>query len=174
MEVEESTRDKWRDHKDSTDKYGSMTHLIRVAVSNQIEYDKEFDDPFGEAVESGGSVDEELEKTLEDLGEALISVQNDLRALQAQVQGSDNQFLIENLMSGFHDLLVRTTEEQIEEGEVTGTTVDDLMDKSRSEGVTNTDVSEMDIRKALEQLVNDVPMVKSTVVDGERHYYELE
>lgn len=174
-EVEEEVRSKWKEHSQQGDKYANMTHLIRTAVENQIRFDNEFDGEFVEAVSgAGGSIDEEMEDLKQDLNETLISLQSDINSLQVQTQGTENETLLSNLMSEFHDTLTLTTFEAVEQGESTGTHVDEILDKARSEGFLSPDMNEIDARKALEKLAQDVPNVESLNIDGERHYFEME
>jgi len=173
MEVEDDVREKWKQHSQDGDRYANMSHLIRTAVANQIKYDREFDGPFNEAVKSGSSgIEGELEELKEDLNETLISLQSDINRLQVQAEGTENETLLSNLMSGFHDTIPIVQMEEIEAGEVPEAKADTIIESARESGEIPSDIRDIDARKALEELSEKVPTVKSVRVGEERYYFE--
>lgn len=165
-EIDDEVYDKWRSHAQDGDKYANFSHLIRVAVANQIEFDENYGGVFGEATDSESGIEDELEKLKEDLNKTFTGFQNDLEGLKAEIQGTQDDQFLENLISSLHDTLVLTTREEVESG-VRGTTVEEIQRELES------DVSELDVRKALSRLEQDIPTVESYVDEANiRHYYE--
>lgn len=167
-EIDDDVYDKWRTHAQDGDKYANLSHLIRVAVANQIEYDNHYQSPFGEATDSEGSIEDELDELKADLNKTLEGFQNDIQGLKVELKGSDDEEFLSNLVSQLHDTLVVTTKEQVKSG-IQGTTVDEIHRE------LNCDVSEVDLRKALSKLQEDIPTVESFVDENNtRYYYEKE
>jgi hypothetical protein len=166
-EIDDDVYDKWSSHSQDGDKYSNLSHLIRVAVTNQIKYDNNYGNPFGEATESDDNIEDELGELKADLNKTLESFQNDIQGLKVELKGTDDDQLLSNLMTGLHDRLVVTTREDVEAGNVSGTTVEEIQKQAGS------DIDELDIRKSLSKLVQDIPTVESFVdEDNTRHYYE--
>lgn len=172
-EVEEDTRDKWKSHSRENPKYNNMTHLIRTAITNQIAFDEQYGGAFDEAISGGSSdISEDIEKLKEDLNETLISLQNDINQIQIQAQGTESETLLREIMGEFHDMLPRYSEEVIHNLQPSEAHVDTLINTARAQSSISSDIDEMDCRKALEELVEKVPTVESTVIEQERFYYE--
>lgn len=172
-EIEDDIYQKWKDHANGGDRYANLTHFVRVAVENQIHYDQNYDSPFTEVSKGGGSINKELEEFKNDMNKTLISFQNDINQLQIQAEGTEDDTLLSNLMSEFHDLIALTTEEEIRSGKVGETSVDELVTQLRRETGVGQDIREIDARKSLEELSDSIPTVESFVDDrGTRHYYE--
>lgn len=172
-EVDEDVRDNWKSHAKENAKYSNMTHLIRTAITNQINFDKEYDGAFNEAI-SGGGNSGDIDELKEDLNETLISLQSDINQIQIQAQGTENETLLSELMTEFHDRIPRYSEGKIHEVQPDESHVENIVAQARDEGAISRDIDEMDVRKALEELVQKVPNVESEVIEGQRHYYEKE
>lgn len=172
-EIEDDVYRKWKEHSNEGDRYANLTHLVRVAVENQIHYDQSYDSPFTEVTKGGAGIGGELEEFKQEMNKTLISLQNDINQLQIQAEGTEDDTLLSNLMSEFHDLVTLTTEEEIRSGEAEGTSVDELVTQLRTETGVGQDVREIDARKSLEELSESIPTVESFVDEsGTRHYYE--
>lgn len=172
-EIEDDVYQKWKDHANGGDRYANLTHLVRVAVENQIHYDDNYDEPFTEVTKGGGGIEDELEEFKDEMNKTLISLQNDLNQLQIQAEGTEDETLLSNLMSEFHDLMTLTTEEEIRSGKAGGTSVDELVTQLRRETGVGQDMREIDARKALEELSESIPTVETFVdEEGTRHYFE--
>ena len=172
-EIEDDVYEKWQEHSAEGDRYANLSHLIRVAIENQIQYDQNYDQPFTEVTKGGGGIEDELEEFKDEMNKTLISLQNDLNQIQVQASGTDDDTLLSNLMSEFHDLMTLTTEEEIRSGNSGGTSVDELVTQLRRETGVGQDMREIDARKALEELSESIPTVESFVdEEGTRHYFE--
>lgn len=173
-EIEDDTYEKWAQHARDGDKYANLSHLVRVAVANQIEYDNEFDKPFNAIHKSESGVTDEIEDLKEDLNRTLISLQNDINQIQVESEGTSNENLLSNLMSEFHDIVPRKSKQEVESGNVVETRVDEIINDAKSKGKISRDIKDIDARKALTKLAEDIPTVESYVDEetGERHFYE--
>lgn len=172
-EIKDEVYQKWKEHANGGDRYANLTHLVRTAVDNQIHYDQNYDSAFTEATKGSGDIKEELDDLKEELNKTLVSLQSDINQLQIQAEGTEDDALLSNLMSEFHDLLTLTTEERIRSGEANGTSVNQLSTQLRTETGLGQDIREIDVRKALEELSMSIPTVESFVDEnGTRHYYE--
>lgn len=173
VEVEEDTREDWKKHKDNTNKYATVSQLVRTAVENQIEYDREYGEPFNEVTAgSAGNTDEAIDELKEDLNETLISLKSDINQLQVQMEGTDDDTLLSNLMSEFHDILPRIPASDFDPQQHSNAHIDEIIAEARKSGDLTTDTRDIDARKALEQLSETVPTVESVRIEGERYYFE--
>lgn len=182
IEVEEETYERWKSHADEDDRYTTFSHFVTRAINNQYGWDRQFDSDFRAVLRedvggfqgSSGDIVDEINDLKKTVNTTIQSLQNDIARIQVMAEGTDDESFLSDMMTTMHDLVVRTTPEEIEAGEVSGTKVEEIIQEAQNRGEISRDVNEADVRKALAQLENDVPSIKTTTVNGERHYYELE
>jgi Arc/MetJ-type ribon-helix-helix transcriptional regulator len=166
--LDDDVHEDWNEHVEEGNRYKTMTQLIRYAVAEQIDRDngvKSSDTELNpERIESA------VQEPIGDLQNDLTSLRNDIVQTQRVVESltQDEDYLA--MAMELHDLVPRVLSvEEAVEGTETGF-IEDLAEKYREE--LSQDISDEQIRIALARLENDVPQVESTVVDGERIYYE--
>ncbi|MFT4950197.1 MAG: Arc/MetJ-type ribon-helix-helix transcriptional regulator, partial [Natronomonas sp.] len=166
VQLDEDVHSDWKEHVESGNRYNTLTQLIRYSVAEQIKRDKG---------EKGGAEDFDPEKIQRAVDESIDSLRTDMRSMRNDIvetqrvveSMTDEEYHLSNAME-LHDLVPKVSSiEEAVEGSESGS-VSDLEEDFRTK--VSQDVSSSDIRIALARLENDVPQVKSAVIDGERVY----
>jgi hypothetical protein len=153
IRIEEAKKTQWQDAVEESREYESLTHLIQLAVNNELN---------GSHGDSGGgetSVSYDPEVSNVEILEAIRGVQRDLKAVSEDVGEVKSEVVSSGVPNArrFFDLLPESESEAVTPEQV-------------ASGLEYTDTEEA--RDVLERLEKETGRVKETVMVGETHYYK--
>ena len=176
VNLDEDTHDEWRDHINQDNRYKTMTQLIRFAVGEQIDRDNQ---------DSNQSLDGDVDIDTEEITDAIIepiqklsddvkSLENDVIQTQRILESQDDDEILNTAME-LHDLVPKINideSEKIDPNDITEDAETRQIITNYKRNV-NEAVSDEDIKIALARLENDVPQVKSKLLNDKRIYYQV-
>ena len=176
VNLDEDTHQAWRDHIEQDNRYKTMTQLIRFAVGEQIDRDNQ---------DSDQSLDGDVDIDTEEITDAIIepiqaladdvkSLENDVIQTQRILESQDDDEILNTAME-LHDLVPKI---DIDDSEKINP--DDITEDAETRQIitnykrnVNEAVTDEDIKIALARLENDVPQVKSMILNDSRIYYQV-
>lgn len=176
VDLDEDTHDDWRDHIEQDNRYKTQTQLVRFAVGEQIDRDNQDMD---QSLDGDVDIDTEeivdkIIEPVEKLADEVKSLQNDVLQTQRVLESQNDNQHLETAME-LHDLVPTLTVDPDDGFDMDNVTEDVRVDNIVKSYKRNIDegVKDENIKIALARLENDVPQVKSEIINDQRIYYQV-
>ena len=169
--IDSDLKDDWENHVEESDNYTSLSGMIRTAVSNDMS---------GTQVGSSGA-DNEMKEAVYDLVDGIQKIESRfddvddrLKAVESAMSEPSEQ--IKDLMGSVYEVLPTETEllkdQQAAFGDEEPVVVDDIVQTGRVQDIAeHLDEQSYQVRRAIQQLQEEISMVQSQPIDGEERFY---
>ena len=176
VELDESTHEDWDQHVEQDNRYTTMTQLIRFAVGEQIDRDnQDIDQEFGGEVDiDTEEIADKIVEPIQKLSDDVKSLENDVIQTQRILESQDDDKILNTAME-LHDLVPKVEIDNESKIDLDHVTEDVEVNRLITKYKRNIDeaVKDENIKIALARLENDVPQVKSKILNNNRIYYQV-
>lgn len=181
IRITEGQKERWKRVADQDDRYQNLTHLIELAVQHELDGDwvqlSRID-----ALADNINIDTSgLGDSIDDIHEEVLSIREELKRIEAFGEVLERGHLRDTAMLAYEFLPQVSGPEELDNTRRVGDNIEEAARRSGNpidirqavEANQGTEISESDIRLALDFLTKHYSTVESTTKDDFRLYYEI-